>query len=192
MSISLLKNIQDNLGYPPLQKIDPNTQEVTVDPDAPPEERFSQAAIPAVLTALFTYSRSDQGADLLLHEEYSADWLTIIFDDQKKEIIGRIAVYSGQSIGDTEASLDSISKEAINVIRYQVNEGSFTDVKALLADSHNEVLLYLPASLELGTLLHNNTLDDSTHKMEGPVSSLMHAIGGSFSGTDSDETNPAQ
>jgi hypothetical protein len=30
-------------------------------------------------------------------------------------------------------------------------------------------------------MLHDNTLDDNTHKMEGPVSSLMQSIGTAFS-----------
>jgi hypothetical protein len=43
MSIHLLETIQNNLHYPPLKKIDPNTQELK----AGAEHTFSQAAIPA-------------------------------------------------------------------------------------------------------------------------------------------------
>lgn len=64
MSINLLQTVQENLGYSPLQKIDANTQLVTVEANTPGEERFSQAAIPAVLTALYKYSQTDKGADL--------------------------------------------------------------------------------------------------------------------------------
>jgi len=33
----------------------------------------------------------------------------------------------------------------------------------------------------MGVLLHDNTLDDNTNKMEGPVSSLINTIGNAFS-----------
>jgi hypothetical protein len=41
--------------------------------------------------------------------------------------------------------------------------------------------LYLPEALHMGDLLHDDTLDDNTNKMEGPVSSLMRNIGSVFS-----------
>lgn len=189
MSINLLKEIQQKLGYPPLQKIDANTQEVALDLSAPQEERFSQAALPAVLTALYKYSRADEGAKTILFDNLDIDWSDFIFDDNKDKVIEKIAAYSGLSAADVIPKLNSIAKEAILVVRGQVLSGSIFEVKNVLADSQNDVLTYLPASMQIGSLLHDNTIDDRTHKMEGPVSSLMHAIGGSFSGSDSDETN---
>jgi predicted ArsR family transcriptional regulator len=54
MSVNLLEKVQQNLGYAPLHKIDPNNaQEVTVHNE--PQYQFAQAAIPAVLTALYKY-----------------------------------------------------------------------------------------------------------------------------------------
>jgi hypothetical protein len=42
----------------------------------------------------------------------------------------------------------------------------------------------------MGTFLQNNTLDDDTNKMEGPISSLMNSIGNAFSAsTTQDEVN---
>jgi len=55
MSINLLEIVQKNLGYPTLQKIDPNTQVVVADDKKPDEDKFSQAAIPAVLAAFYKY-----------------------------------------------------------------------------------------------------------------------------------------
>ncbi len=49
MSINLIETIQNNLHYPALQKIDPNTQEVKVDNNTPDEHRFSQASIPVYI-----------------------------------------------------------------------------------------------------------------------------------------------
>jgi len=187
MSINLLQTVQENLGYPALQKIDANTQEVSVDAHTPNEERFSQAAIPTVLIALYKYSLGDEAAKSILFADLSTDWTTFIFGDNRKKVIKEISAYSGHTTGYTIPKLNSIAKEAIRVVREQVIAGEVMDVKNLLAGSRNDVLPYLPASMQIGSLLNDTTLDDRTNKMEGPVSSLMHAIGGSFSGSDSDE-----
>jgi len=190
MSINLLHTIQEKLGYPPLHKVDANTQQVKVEADKPYEDRFSQAAIPSVLTALYKYSRADEAAGNILSGNLTADWTTAIFSDNRNEAVEKIGTYSGYGDGEVIAKLNAIAKEAISIIREKVTAtGTILEVKSILADSRNDVLPYLPADLDMGLVLHDNTLDDRTHKMEGPISSLMHAIGGSFSGSDSDETN---
>lgn len=50
----------------------------------------------------------------------------------------------------------------------------------IVAQNKPDILMYLPPSLELGTILRNNNLDDRTGKMEGPVSSLMHKMEKTF------------
>jgi hypothetical protein len=54
-------------------------------------------------------------------------------------------------------------------------------------NQRNNILPFLPAELQMGELLHDNTLDDRTNKMEGPVSSIMRAIGGGFSNEDAEK-----
>jgi hypothetical protein len=61
------------------------------------------------------------------------------------------------------------------------------EVKNFFSTQKNNILLYLLAELNMGELLNDTTLDDKTHKMEGPVSSLMHTIGSAFSNPVSDE-----
>jgi hypothetical protein len=39
----------------------------------------------------------------------------------------------------------------------------------------------------MGKVVHEETLDDNTNKMEGPVSSLMHKIGSAFSNPSNEE-----
>ena len=51
----------------------------------------------------------------------------------------------------------------------------------------NNILPFLPAELQMGELLHDNTLDDRTNKMEGPVSSIIRAIGGGFSNGEAEK-----
>jgi hypothetical protein len=49
-----------------------------------------------------------------------------------------------------------------------------------VARNKPDTLLYLPPSLDLGTIFKNNNLDDRTGKMEGPISSLMHSVEKAF------------
>ena len=191
MAMNLLQIVQENLGYLPLQKIDPNTQLVKVDVDEQEhrKQKFSQAAIPTVLIALSEFSQTDEGAHSILFAELSSDWADIVFGNNSKKIIDKIAGYSAHTTAYTVSKLNIIAKEAVRLVRQEVPSGTIADVKNLMADSRNDVLLFLPASMQMGVLLNDNTIDDRTNKMEGPISSLMHAIGASFSGSDTDETN---
>lgn len=182
MSINLLETVQQNSGYPPLQKIDPNTQQVTDDDTKPAEDKFSQAAIPAVLTGLFNYVQSDAGATEFLKADTTTNWLGKIFDDNRKEAIQAISAYAKQSNADPVAKMNEIANEVIKVVKANLPEpADIKAVKLFFSHQKNNILLYLPASLNMGELLHDNTLDDNTNKMEGPVSSLIQSIGSAFS-----------
>lgn len=188
MSINLLETIQKNLGYPALQKIDPNTQQVVADNKTPDEHKFSQAAIPAVLTALYKYVQSDEGAEDFLRGDNSSSWVNKIFDDNKKEAVQTISAYAKQSNHDPIAKMNAIANEAVKVVKENLSaDASIKEVKTFFNNQTNNILLYLPAELNMGELLHDSTLDDKTNKMEGPISSLMQTIGNAFSGPVSDE-----
>src|ERR1700740_3695247 len=97
MSVNLITAIQENLGYPPLKKIDPNSQEVSIGKDDAITNKFSQAAIPAVLTALYRYVQTDEGAADVLNIKNSDNWTAKIFDDNRREAIQTITAYAKQS-----------------------------------------------------------------------------------------------
>ncbi len=188
MSINLLETIQRNLAYPALQKIDPNTQQVVADEKTPEEHKFSQAAIPAVLTGLYKYVQSDVGAEDFFRGSNSSNWVGKIFDDNKKEAIQTISAYAKQSNEDPIAKMNAIANEAVKVVKENLSaDASAKEVKLFFSNQKNNILLYLPAVLNMGELLHDSTLDDKTNKMEGPVSSLMQSIGTAFSGPVADE-----
>ena len=188
MSNNLFQKIQEKVGCQPLQKIDANTLQVVEDVTTPNEERFSQAVVPTVLTALYKFSRTNDGAEKILNGDIETNWTDIIFDDKKTEIISKVVSYSYHQTATVIAKINTVAKAAIALVREEVTAtGSIADVKTVLANSLDEVLLYLPTSLHIGELLHDNTLDDSTHKMEGPISSIMTAIGNVFSESNNDE-----
>ena len=117
MSINLLETVQQNLGYPTLQKIDPNTQEVVLDADTPDEHKFSQAAIPAVLTAFYKYVQSENGAAEFLKSDLNINWLDKIFPDNKKEAVQTIASYAHQSGFDPVKKINEIAMETVKVVK---------------------------------------------------------------------------
>ncbi|HLF46699.1 MAG TPA: hypothetical protein VI548_09750 [Chitinophagaceae bacterium] len=182
MSINLLETVQTQLRYPALRKIDPNTQVESTDNIMPDEHQFGQAAIPGILTALYKFSRTDDGADNILQGSVTSNWTALIFGDQKESIIQKIAGFSNLSLENAEAKMNTIAVTAITTIKENLPaKATIHDVKVFLAGQRNDILLYLPAVLQLGEILNDNTLDDRTNKMEGPLSSLMHKIGDKFS-----------
>ncbi len=182
MSVNLIKTIQENLGYPELHKIDPATEQPVTDKDEVVTNKFSQAAIPAVLTALYRYVQTDEGAEEFLNIKNSNNWISKIFDDNRKEAIQTISAYAQHSNEDPMAKMNDIANEAVKVTKENLSaDAGIKDVKLFFNHQRNNILLYLPAELRMGELLHDNTLDDNTNKMEGPISSLMQSIGSAFS-----------
>ena len=181
MSINLLEKVQQNLSYPALQKIDANTQKMVVDDSKPNEDKFSQAAIPAVLISLCKYVQTDEGANAVLANKIDIDWVNKIFGSNSKEVVETIAAYSKQSNDESISKMNCIANEAIKIAKENIgNEATAEDLKTFFNNERNNILLYLLAVLNLGEIIDNNTIDDRTNKMEGPVSSLMQSIGSVF------------
>lgn len=182
MSVNLIETVQKNLGYPALQKIDPNTQAVVEDENTPNEDRFSQSAIPATLTALYKFAQTDSGAADVLRGDSSTNWADKIFPENSREVFNTIASYSGKSPDLLRLKLNEIAAEAVKITRSELPaDATVKDVKLFFSNQRNNILPYLPAALNMGNLLNDDTLDDNTNKMEGPISSLMHSIGSAFS-----------
>lgn len=182
MSVNLIKTISENLGFPPLNKIDPATEQPATDKDEAVANKFSQAAIPGVLTGLYRFVQSDEGAAEFLTGNSSTNWVSKIFDDNSKEAIQKISAYAQQSNEDPVAKMNAIANEAVKVAKENMTaDAGIKEVKLFFSNQRNNILLYLPAELRMGELLHDNTLDDNTNKMEGPISSLMQSIGSAFS-----------
>ena len=185
MPIHLAETVQQSLGYAPLKKIDPNTQEVTVKDGVPDKNSFAQAAIPSILTAFYKYIQTDEGAASFLQNKYPNEWVDHIFGDQSQEDIASIATYTNELKGDPVLLMNQIAEEVVTEVKkYLQEEADFKDLRLFFSNEKNNILLYLPAELNMGGLLDDETLDDQTNKMEGPISSLIQNIGTVFSTPD--------
>jgi hypothetical protein len=177
---SVLESIQKNLGYQPLQKIDPNTQDIKPNEKNLGIHSLTQAAIPAMICGLMNGLQTKEGAEVILHQE-NADWLETIFGKQAQDLVERIAEYAGTNIEYTRQEIIHIANEAVRLIREAVSgKQDQESIHHYAALQKNETLLYLPAALRLGNLVNNNPMDDRTHQMQGPISSMMHSIENRF------------
>jgi hypothetical protein len=184
MANNLVETIQNNLGFPPLQKIDPNIQETKEKFSRSSEEKLAQAAIPAVLTALYNFSRSSNESQLILSGN-EQDWLATIFEGKEASAVEKVAAYAGITDSEAESAMENVADEAVNTLRESAGpKGNAETIRTLMGDQRHHILVYLPAALQLGDLLNEDSLDDRTNKMEGPISNFMHSIESKFSGKD--------
>src|SRR6266487_4689705 len=109
--MNLLESVQINLGYKPLEKVDPNIQEIKTAREMTPDQKLAQAAIPAVLAALIKYSDSNDGTNIITME--NADWLRLIYREKETEVINKVAEYAGVSVDQTSASMKKIAEESV-------------------------------------------------------------------------------
>jgi len=177
MPDNILEIVAHNLGYPELKKIDPNSQEPK-EPEHNSEQAIAQAAVPAVLAAIYKLTRSNEGAAFLLNTApTSDDLLHNIYMGNEQEAVSKIANYAGIPEGEAESRMEEIAEEAFNVIRKTSgNKATPESVKTYIDNQRHAILVYLPAALKMGDVLQDETLDDRTNKMEGPISNWMHSI----------------
>lgn len=185
MAKSIIERVQEQLGYPPLHKVDPNTQELPAAETSDENGRFAQAAIPSVLAGIFQQARTEAGAVALLRQPATASWTNLLFGTQRRSVLDAIAQYSGKPAAGIEKELDTIAQSAMSLLKPDADMAhqGLAFRETLNAQRHT-ILVYLPASLHMGEMLLDESLDDRTNKMEGPVSNLMHSIENKLSGGD--------
>jgi hypothetical protein len=185
MAIDLVESIQKNLGFTELQKIDPNTQEVKKPEAISFQDYLPQAAIPVVLLGLYKFSRTEEGNIALLKGELQNKLLKTIFGNKTENVINKVASNTGNTTDYAANKMETIAWEAISIIRKDLSVNpTDANVKNYLADQRHNILVHLPPSLQIGEVLNDDTIDDRSHKMEGPVSSSMHWIEKLFPSTD--------
>ena len=180
---NIVEVVQADLGYPPLEKINPNTQETKAGTAKSREENIAQAAIPAVLAGFFNFTRSLKGCNYILAGGRQQNWLDTIFGDKKELAVEKIAQYTGLSLEEASINMEDIAREAVIIIHEGPGENpSAEKIKSYMSSQRHHILVYLLPALQLGELLNDNAMDDQTNKMEGPISTLMHNIENKLSG----------
>jgi hypothetical protein len=183
MSTNLIEAIQKKMGYPPLQKVDPVNHEVKNSSEFSDREKLAQAAIPAVLAIIYKFTRSEEGRNILLSGNKKGSWLDTMLEYKEKAAVDKVSQYAGVSRAEAEQEMEAIAVQAIEIIKESAGKKPTQEhIKILVGDQRHSILGHLPAAMQLGSLLDDDTLDDRTNKMEGPISSFMHTIEDKFSG----------
>lgn len=184
MAHTIIQKIQEQLGYPTLHKVDPNTQELPEHWFTDNTLRFAQAVIPATLAGIFQQARTDNGAFSLLTYNSENGWSAVLFKEKEAAVLSAIENYTGHPSDEIKTVLDKVSVMAMHLLRPPVDADNQPGLlRAALNSQRHAILVHLPAALQLGQLLNDQTLDDRTNKMEGPMSNLMHRIENNLSGS---------
>ena len=192
MPFNLIKAIQERLGFPHLQKVNPNTQEIESG-DISANGKLGQAAIPAVLIGLYKYIETDEGLKTFNESNGSGNWFEKIFDGTSALVIDKVADYSNSPKGEVDKRVHDIADEAVKTVKEQITSNktaTLLNVRDYMSSQRADILAHLPAALQTGEILNDDTLDDRTNKMRGPVSSFMHGIENIFSGPGNKNAEP--
>ena len=176
MAINIVDAVQARLGTTAIKKIDVNTmhQSDTSRPGA--TDHAAQAATAAVLVALYRFGKTDEGAANLAHNT-SGNWLQTIFMNRDEVAVDKVAKYADVSVDEARKLMTDVADAAVKEVHRNIDEKATPEkIKSYLASQRHNILVYLPAELEMGKILDDPILDDRTNKMEGPFSSFMHLI----------------
>jgi hypothetical protein len=177
--MNIIETIQKSLGFEALKKIDPNTQETVGEDTAMGNSAVAQAGIPAILLGIF--NKLEENPDLNVLRVEQGSLLENIFGKSTGMLVQQIENYSKFRDKHIAQQLEHIASESLRVVKEGIGDKADENhVRNFVSKNKPEALLYLPPSLDLGTLLKNNNLDDRTGKMEGPVSTFMRKVEKAF------------
>jgi hypothetical protein len=176
MAINIVEAIQKRVADCSISKIDVNATHQSETKKPLGTNHAQQGAAAAVLVALYRYGKTDEGAANIA-QNVSGNWLQTIFLNKDDIAAAKVAGYADVSVEEAHSLMNMVADEAVEEVHRSVGKDATPEkVKAYIASQRHNILVYLPAELEMGKLLDDPALDDRTNKMEGPVSSFLHWI----------------
>jgi hypothetical protein len=177
-----LDKIREQMGFPPFVKIDPNTQEIATDNKHNDRQKLGQAAICAVMEGLYKYTRSEEGFLFLMNKDRNVPWNTMLFGNGEDKLVDNIIKYAHSNDADVRNVMQETGNVAWQSAQRELRDHfSFDNASSHFGSMRNSILQYLPAALQVGKFLNDNSIDDRTNKMEGPASGFLHRVEKLFS-----------
>jgi len=178
MAFNIVTAVQERMGFDEFEKIDPAYQQTN-------EERpdhYAQAATIAVLTGLYKYAQDPEGA-VEIAGNGSDQILDHIFKGKKEKIMEAVGSYDHDIQDGTSVFMQKIAQVSVEILHNEAKSGGETaeNIQSVLSGQRHNILSYLPPDLHMGSAMNDQTLDDRTNKMEGPVSNLVHFVEDIFS-----------
>jgi uncharacterized membrane-anchored protein YjiN (DUF445 family) len=123
---------------------------------------------------MIKYSDGPEGVNLLSTDE-NKNWLGIIYYGKENDAIQKVADYAGVNADEARKHMENISQETVKILKEFVTPDS-EKLRSFMNSQRHSILSHLPAAMKMGDVLNEETFDDRTNKMEGPVSSFLHRI----------------
>ena len=120
--MNIIETVQKNLGFMTLNKIDPNTQEVTGEDTVIGNSALAQAGIPAILLGI--YNNLEQNPDISLLNTEEGKKLERIFGKSVVIIVKKITDYSKIQDKHSLQELEHIASESMRVVKEKIGEGA--------------------------------------------------------------------
>lgn len=172
MAHNIVNAMLERFAFNSFEKISPNFQKETLESED--AKTYVQAAVTATLAGMYKYASTEEGSGNLFNLRPS-ELLDRFFEDHKDAIIQSVSDYGKRPKESTAMFMEKIAEEGVHIVREQVGEkGTPEQVRSYITGQRHHILVYLPPDLHFGELIDDNSLDDRTNKMEGPVSGLMH------------------
>lgn len=188
MATNLLEQVNQMMGHPLTKTEEPSRSQKTEK-----EKTLQGAAVPAALAGIYHLAAFEDGAARILDHlknhrqdiEYHHTGICaeFTFGDTLNSVIDRIAAYAGESSESAFAVLNEAAREAYRQLltMFDPSVTRTEDITKYMVAQRHTILAHLPEELQLGHLLGDETMDDVSNKMEGPVSTLIHKLGETFS-----------
>src|SRR4030095_9833746 len=119
--------------------------------------------------ALYSITRTDEGCEKVLSRNPESDCLSALFKGKENEAVAKVAQYASVAVDVAEGQMENIADEAIKIVRDSAGKDPKPEkIKTYMNDQRHHILVYLPAKLNMGDLLKDESLDDRTTQMEEP------------------------
>ena len=187
MASDLFEQVNKLMGTPLTRKEKPTGEKSEA------EKTLLGAAVPAALAGIYHLAASSEGANRilnhLLNERHIIEnpknegCVEFTFNSTSGDVVNKVAAYSGDTYAAAYDAINEATSFAYRLLlRELVNDKlKADDITRYMVAQRHSILSHLPESLHLGHLLGDETLDDVSNKMDGPISTLMHNLGDSFS-----------
>jgi len=174
---NLIETVQRHLALTRLEKESPNKQKTDSMTHGFHPEKLDQACVSSVLAGIYQFTREESDAAKLLKPKLNRTWLEIIFHKYPSKLERRIEAYTQCAANVIRQELYTVAQKAVMEIKSAIGpQATGKEVKSYMTSQRMAILTRLPCELEVGSLLHNTTLDDATNKMHGPFSDFMHWV----------------
>ena len=181
--MNLIEEMQKASGRSPVEKVDPNTQKPQ-DEESGNQNLLPQAVIPISLLGLYHFSRNEDNAQELVvnNKDENHNWKNMLYGNHSDEVAQHVADYTHTTKEFAAQALNHATNLAVKIINDSLgNKATGKSIARILEDNRSNILTHLPATLDIGSIVGDTTIDDNTNKMEGPMSNLMHLFEKIFS-----------